>query len=274
MRVDGWEFQPVWFTILGLPVVAALGLALYAIRLRQLSRRFQWLMDERLEERARIARELHDTLLQSVQALILNFRNVASRLNPDHETHALIEAALERAEYAVVEGRNRVRDLRGSSTTDLVKIFVDTAYRVGFDPRVRTSVIVEGEPVALHNNVASEIGWILAEALFNVDKHARATSVRLMVAFATRQLSVRFEDNGAGLPADVKALGQKPGHFGLVGMRERTERIGGRFAIESQPGSGTTICLSIPAAFAYEDHIEGASRWWGPRNRLDPRRTS
>lgn len=99
--------------------------------------------------------------------------------------------------------------------------------------------------------VLAEIGRIAGEALFNVALHAKARSVEIHTSFGEHQLTLRILDDGVGIAPDVLAAGRKPRHFGLVGMRERAERIGGAFSIESAPGSGTTVKVTLPARLAF-----------------------
>jgi len=103
----------------------------------------------------------------------------------------------------------------------------------------------------LHPLVAAEIARIVREALFNIAHHARASSAEVAIGFEARHLAIRVRDDGAGIPEQVLVRGHKEGHFGMVGMRERAERIGGGITISSSPGDGSEITLTLPAELAF-----------------------
>jgi signal transduction histidine kinase len=105
----------------------------------------------------------------------------------------------------------------------------------------------------MHPLVSTELGRVAEEALLNIVRHARANSVEITVRFSARQLELEVRDDGVGLTAEVLEKGQKSGHFGLIGMRERTQRVGGTFAIESRPGRGSAVSVSVPARLAFAD---------------------
>ncbi|WP_425267053.1 ligand-binding sensor domain-containing protein [Caulobacter radicis] len=244
--------QSRWFLAACLILGAALLWLLYRLRMAQVAQRIHVGHEARLGERERIARELHDTLLQSVQGLVLRFQSIANKMPPGDHARDLMESALKRADDVIIDGRNRVRDLRSAENTgDLAAILEERANAACFDPSVLVKVSTEGVPRAAHPLVAGEIGRIAGEALFNTARHARAKSVEIMIGFTRHQLSVRIHDDGVGFPPDVIARGHKPGHFGLMGMRERTQRIGGVLSIDNRPSGGAEISLRLPARLAY-----------------------
>jgi signal transduction histidine kinase len=160
----------------------------------------------------------------------------------------------------IVDGRNRVRDLRNAEgSSDLHAVLEDGVNAAGFDPPMSVRIVVEGAARAVHPLVSAEIGRIAGEALFNIARHAKARSVELALSFSGHQLVVRICDDGVGIAEEVVAMGHKPGHFGLVGMRERAQRIGGALAIESRSGAGTEVVLKVPARLAFAD--EPPERW-------------
>jgi signal transduction histidine kinase len=253
--------QSRWFVALCVVVTMALLWLFYRLRLAQLEQRIHVGHEARLSERERIARELHDTLLQSVQGLVLRFQSIANKMPPDEPVRGLMESALKRADDVIVDGRNRVRDLRtAESPDDLAAILEERGKAAGFDPPVPVHVVTEGVARAVHPLVAAEIGRIAGEALFNVARHAKARAVELTLHFADHQLSLRISDDGVGLPGEIVAKGHKPGHFGLLGMRERTQRIGGVLSIENRPGGGVEIIVKVPARLAYADKGSAGSR--------------
>jgi signal transduction histidine kinase len=226
--------------------------AFYRFRVTQVAERVRTELEARLQERERIARELHDTLLQSVQGLTLRFQSVANKMPPGDRSRDLLESALNRADDVMVDGRNRVRDLRlAHGPGDLAAVLKDRVDAAAFDPHVSVHVAVEGAPQLIHPMVLAEIGRIAGEALFNIALHAKARSVEIATSFGERQLTLHIRDDGVGIPSNVLAVGHKAGHFGLVGMRERAERIGGALSVRSAPGAGTAVKLTLPAQFVF-----------------------
>jgi signal transduction histidine kinase len=222
----------------------------------QLTLRFE----ERLAERTRIARELHDTLLQSFQGLMLHFQ-AAHDLLPPGQAKQILEKALDRADRAIVEGRDAIQNLRSSTTitNELAQALAavgeelgDTRAGGGSSPTLR--VTVEGAPRELHPIVRDDIYRIAREALLNAFRHAHANRIEAEIMYAERVLRLRIRDDGRGM--DPKHLdGGRDGHWGLPGMRERAEQIGARLDIWSEAGAGTEVDLRIPGSVAYG--IEG-----------------
>lgn len=247
--------QSRWFA--AVCALLALGLLWLAYRLRvaQVAARIRARLEERIGERERIARELHDTLLQSVQGLVLRFQSVANRMSDGGTAREQLEAALARADEIIAEGRDRVQDLRGSGDGgDLPELLKEHAAAAGFDPAIGVRIVVEGRQCPVDPLVAAELGRIVQEALFNVCRHSQAGLVEILIRFGNRQLGLEIRDDGIGMPADVIAQGHKPGHFGLVGMRERAERIGCDFSIDSRPGMGCAIIMTLPGRLAFANH--------------------
>jgi signal transduction histidine kinase len=253
-------WQTWWFALLCVLASVACLAFLYRLRMRQVASRLRERLEERLEERERIARELHDTLLQSVQGLLLHFHSVADRIPPNEPTRGLMERTLERADDILIEGRERVRGLRFSEDgEDLPQVLHEIVARAALAIPVR--VRIEGEPGAVHPLVVEEISRIGSEALFNIGRHAAASSAEIRLAFDPRHLSVSFSDDGVGIAREVLDAGGREGHFGLPGMRERVAKLRGEFRVQSRPGVGTEIRLTIPARTAY-----ARSRWlWASR---------
>jgi signal transduction histidine kinase/ligand-binding sensor domain-containing protein len=253
--------QSKWFLALCAAVVLALLWLAYRLRMAQVAGRIRTRLEERLGERERIARELHDTLLQSVQGLVLRFQSVANKMSPEGPARSQLESALARADDIIAEGRNRVQDLRGAGDKgDLPELLKERAVAAGFDPAIGVRIVVEGRQRPVDPLVAVELARIVDEALFNVCRHANASAVEIVVRFGTRQLGVEIRDDGVGMPPEVAAQGHKPGHFGLVGMRERAERIGCSFSIDSRPGMGCAVTMTLPARLAFAGHAHSRRR--------------
>jgi signal transduction histidine kinase len=165
-----------------------------------------------------------------------------------------------------------VRDLRtGDNSGEPLANLQELADAAGFAPPIPIRLVVEGTPRRVHPLVAAEIRRIAGEALFNIARHARAGSVDVSLTYGDRQLGVQIRDDGVGIPPSVLARGSRDGHFGLIGMRERAERIGGSLEIDSRAGKGTDVILTLPAPLAYAERAHGwRSRLpWHSRERMD-----
>jgi signal transduction histidine kinase/ligand-binding sensor domain-containing protein len=248
-------YQTRWFD--ALCVAAGLGVLwlLYVIRVRQIEMRIRMRLEERVIERERIARDLHDTLLQSVQGLILRFQAVLARIPEGGERPMqMMEQALERADQVLAEGRDRVYDLRKSThaSSDLpqaLQAFAEELAQSADDTQFR--VTVEGAPRTLHPVVREETYRIGAEALTNAARHAVATYVDTEISYSRKGLTLRVVDNGRGFDAAMLNEGAPRGHFGVTGMRERARRIHARFEVSTRPGSGSAVEVRVPASIAY-----------------------
>src|SRR4029453_1189941 len=216
-------------------------------------------LETRVSERTRIARDLHDTLLQSFQGVLLRFQAAVVVL-PHRPTEAktVPEHAIDEAADAITEGRDAVHNLRlangaaddlavaiGSLGKELTAMSPD-----GTTAPAAVDVSVEGPARNLHPLVRDEVYRIAGEAVRNAYRHANAHRIEVEIRYADRRLRVRVRDDGRGIQSAVLE-GDRPGHFGLPGMRERAEIIGGRLKIWSEGGLGTEIELTIPAAAAY-----------------------
>lgn len=255
--------QSAWFLLLCTGLVVASLWFLYRLRVAQIANRIRSRLEERIKERERIARELHDTLLQGVQGLILRFQAVADRIPAEERSREQLEAALAAADDVVLDARNRVRDLRGDpeGTNDLCAIIEQLVAATPFDPSIPVRIVVEGKSRPLHPLVAAEIARIVREALLNIAYHAHAPSAEVAVGFEARHLAIRVRDYGIGIPDNVLARGHKEGHFGMIGMRERAERIGGSITISSDPDDGSEITLTMPAELAFAKRIPRRRAW-------------
>lgn len=259
-RGDSVEFvipptftQSRWFLLLCVLGAMALIWVLARWRYSEAMRQFRNRLEERVRERERIARDLHDTLLQGVQGLVLSFQAVADRLPRSAADKVLLQTTLDQADEIISEGRERVRALRTHDAADLDSVIRELVDAHPLDPSIAVVFTAHGRPRAVHPFVAAEIALIGGEALFNIGRHARAKRVEISVAYDRQKLTVRFRDDGVGIPEDVLESGERPGHYGLVGMRERTERLGGDFSIDSRPGEGTEIVVALTAKLAFLD---------------------
>jgi signal transduction histidine kinase len=251
--------QSIWFKLLIVAALALLAWALYTLRVRQVAAALEARFQVRTAERERIARELHDTLLQGFQGLMLRFQAVSNQLSGDDALRQDIDKALDRADGVLAEGRTRVRDLRSETArTDLAEALVNLAgdFDDGAAPPI--DVVIEGGPRAIVPLVSEEMLRIAEEAIRNAVSHAAATRISVRLAFGRGRLALAIADDGVGLPAAVREAGEREGHYGLKGMRERAERVGGRLAIATRPNGGTEVEVQAPASVAY---VDGARAW-------------
>ncbi len=270
-------YQTRWFAALLVIAAAALLWEAYRLRVAHIARQFNRTLDARVSERTRIARDLHDTLLQSLQGLLLRFQSAMNLLpSRPEEAKDRLEKALDQAEAAITEGRNAVQGLRASATTinDLangiaaIGVELTTASSVVDPPTV--DIAVEGVSRDLNPMVREEAYRITGEALRNAVKHAHARRVTVTIHYEPRQLRLVIRDDGKGIDAQTIHRQQPTGHFGLPGMRERAAIVRGQLEVRSSLGSGTEIELRVPGATAYQ--LARQSRWsrlFGAAARVD-----
>ncbi|MDO6414238.1 two-component regulator propeller domain-containing protein [Sphingomonas sp. BIUV-7] len=207
-------------------------------------------IEDRMQERERIARELHDTLLQGFQGLMLRFQSVLVQLPKGSAARDAMEGALDRADDVLIESRDRVRDLRELSGPVGLQATLEKTLKRVVEPPLRRDLVAKGTPRPVIATIADEIDRVVTEALSNAVRHAHATTITLSLAFERKELLVIVEDDGTGLPTVVKIEGSRDGHYGLIGMRERMDRMGGSLRIEDREGGGTLIRLEIPTRIA------------------------
>jgi signal transduction histidine kinase len=251
-------YQTNWFRALCAVLLLVLLWAGYQLRIRRLRQQFEMTLDARVAERTRIARDLHDTLLQSFHGLLLRFQTALSLLpNRPADAKKILASAIDQAADAITEGRDAVQGLRASATetNDLADAFRAIGEEFGnvngSDASLR--VDVQGAPRDLHPIVRDEVFRIGSEALRNAFHHAAARQIEVELRYDERQVRLRVRDDGKGIDPDVLRREGREGHFGLHGMRERAKLAGGKLTIWSGPDAGTEIELSIPAAHAYSE---------------------
>jgi signal transduction histidine kinase/ligand-binding sensor domain-containing protein len=244
-------YQTAWFRVSCGAAFFALLWALYRYRLHQIAREFNVRLEERVSERTRLARDLHDTLLQSFHGLMLRFQ-VVSKLLPEGKAKEQLEKALERADQAIAEGRSAVYDLRSSATTtnELSEALNAVGNELSTEDTAEFGLVVEGPPKDLHPIIRDELYRISREALRNAFKHARARHIEAEINYGERVFRLRIRDDGEGIPAEILEQGRS-GHYGLPGLRERAKQVGADLTIWSRAGTGTEIDLSLAGSIAY-----------------------
>ncbi|MFZ6874139.1 sensor histidine kinase [Undibacterium sp. Di27W] len=249
-----------WFIALLLLLATVFLYVLYLLRIRYLTAHMQDLMHERLAERTRIARGLHDTLLQSVQGLIMYFDSQARRLPSDSEERAKLEQTLDLADQLMVEGREHIMDLRSQSVPEELEQALQQYGSILLNERF--TLTVRGKPHWLCEAVRNEIHAIAREALLNAARHSNASKVTLELEYQRDYFTLRVADNGQGLPVAIVEAGQREGHWGLVGMKERAEAMGANYLMKSVAGEGTAIQVRLPANLAYTNAVGSALDVW------------
>src|SRR3984957_2123156 len=253
-------YQTTWFRVSCVAVFLVLLWGIYRLRIQQLQHQFAIGLEARVNERTRIARELHDALLQSFQGLMLRFQTVGEMLpaRPLDAKNAL-EGALDRADEAISEGRDAITDIRATTlaSRDLEKSITALMTNLseelagGNGRSVTFRVLVEGVPRAVRPTLQDEIYRIARESLRNAFRHAQAGHIETEVTYG-ESLRLRFRDDGKGIDPSVIERGGRSGHWGLLGIRERAKQIGVELSVWSELGAGTEVELNIPGSIAYE----------------------
>jgi signal transduction histidine kinase len=219
-----------------------------------------------VQERTSIARDLHDTLLQSFHGLMMRFQ-IVSELLPGRPTEAKehLDKTIDRASQAITEARDAVQGLRTSTiqTDDLAQTINTLGEELANDPGNHASptfcVTVEGQSRDLDPILRDEIYRIAAEALRNAYRHAAASQIEVEIRYDHQQFRLRVRDDGKGIRPAVLSREDSEGHYGLAGMRERAKLMGGKMVVWSEIGEGTEVELSVPAVKAYST-LRGPSR--------------
>jgi signal transduction histidine kinase/ligand-binding sensor domain-containing protein len=256
-----FSIAPAWWQTNGFrascaAAVALLFYGLYRLRLRQVRREFAVALDARVNERLRIARDLHDTLLQSFHGLLLRLQT-ALQLWPAEDGRKILSATIDQATAAVSEGRDAVHDLRTSASeqNDLANAIRSLGEGMladrGLDESLAFLVHVTGATRALHPIVRDEAFRIAVEAVRNAFHHAQGSRIDVELRYDDRAMRLVVRDDGRGIGPETLSAGGREGHFGLNGMRERAKLIGGKLSVWTSEGAGTEVELVIPASQAY-----------------------
>jgi signal transduction histidine kinase/ligand-binding sensor domain-containing protein len=243
--------QTVWFKLLCVLVLALLAWALHRLRLRTVLQRQERTFEARVAERERIARDLHDTLLQSVQGLILMFRRIALRTPDTEPAKEQMNVALALAIEVMAEGRDKVQGLRvtGAESAELGAELDAYGRRLAGMHQAAFSLT---QPLAvrpLHGAVHDELLALGQEAIRNAFVHAHATHIDVTLDYGDKALHLSVRDDGRGIDPDLQV--GRPGHWGIPGMRERAAHLGAEFTLSSPAGEGTLWSLQLSARKAY-----------------------
>ena len=262
-EVEPTFWQTWWFRSCLVLLMACTLWVLYRFHLRRLTKELNMRFEERLAERTRIAQELHDTLLQGVLSASLQLDVAEDQLPEDSPTKPLLKRVLQLMGTVTEEGRNALRGLR---TTESGNQSLETAFsrlrqEFPLDDKTDYRVIVDSVTRPLRPLIRDEVYRIVREALLNAFMHAHANRIEVEVEYASRHLRVLVRDDGRGIDPQVLHSGRE-GHWGLVGIRERSERIGANLRLRSRIGAGTEVDLTVPGSIAFEKGSNGPISQW------------
>jgi ligand-binding sensor domain-containing protein/two-component sensor histidine kinase len=239
-------YETSWFMALCGAFLSMVAWGGYRLHVRGLRRRFAAV----LEERNRLAREMHDTLIQGCVGVsaLLEAASHAEEVSPAM-SHDLLDRARTEVRATVDEARLAVWNLRHGvdEGVGLAEAISRLAQRIGLEAHIGVKVDTVGAPLALSAEVQSSLLMLVREALQNAVRHAAPENLSVLLRFERRRLEVEIVDDGRGF--DSSAVHADDGHhYGLIGMRERVERAGGEFHLTSVPGKGTEVRLSVPVS--------------------------
>jgi len=251
-------YQTNWFRALCAFGFLASLWGIYQLRVQQLQRQFNIRMEERVRERTRIARELHDTLLQNFHGLMFQLQAVLNLMHrrPDEAVKSLADV-IDETEKALAEGRDAIQGLRSEVVrANLVELLVATSRELessgNTDHKPVFDLVEEGQKQPLSSIAGIEVSRIAIEAMRNAYRHARAQRIQAEIRYGKQIFRLRIRDDGNGIDSTVLKEGGSAGHWGLRGMRERAARIGAQLEFWSEVGAGTEVQLAVPSSVAYE----------------------
>ena len=249
-------YQTRSFLLLCFVVLIIVAWGAYRLRVWQVTSQLRERFEERLKERTRIAQELHDSLIQDVMGISLQIEVTDELLPADFPAKQSMGRALGLCKSALAAGRRALNDLRSAplSAADLVKSFSQVANDLTKDSETKIDVIVEGRERPLKALAGNDVLQVGRQAIANAFQHAEARRIHVLLSYGERQLRVRVQDNGRGM-AEETLDSPRTGHYGMAGMQERSERLGGDFSIMSRVGEGTEVNLWVPAKCVYEDGV-------------------
>jgi signal transduction histidine kinase len=235
--------------------IALLGLAgwmIYQLRIHRLREQFNLI----LTERSRIARELHDTLIQGLSGITMEMQALAGRLRAPEE-RATLEDIVRDAGTCLRETRRSVAGLRSMPGSDsgLAAAIAQATKEITEAKNVKLKLKLDKSPAELSPEVQYNLLRIASEAVNNSVKHSGAKVIEVTLTCGEQELQLSVKDDGAGFSKENG--GMRPGHYGLIGMKERAAQIGGRINLASEPGRGTTVSVLLPISLLTAKHAVG-----------------
>jgi ligand-binding sensor domain-containing protein len=250
-RIAPAWYQTIAFKLLMIAIFVGMALLLFLFDRQRYATLLRVRFDERLEERTRLARELHDTLLQTIQASKLVADEAQESLSDTARTRWALERLSQWLYRATVEGRAALDSLRNPATdTEDLASALRCAAEVCVCGSMRIAVSVSGVTRPLHPIACGEVFRIGEEAIRNARHHSGGTTLGIEVHYGN-SLVLRVRDDGCGLNRKLAESG-KPGHFGITGMRERARNIGGRLVLDAFPAKGTCVTLTVPGPVIFK----------------------
>ena len=245
--------QTAMFKILCIAAAGLIAFTIYRLRIQRIQAAWNARLEERLAERTRIAQELHDDLLQSAMGVSLQIELVDSLVDEPPEAKAHLQRALTASRALMQKGREVLRDLREKSrdANDIAKALAAAISQAQQEGGPLAALAVEGTVRPVNPLVADDLAQIGCQAIVNAFQHAGATKIEVRLHYKPTELRLEVNDDGSGMSERVAEFG-KPGHYGLVGMRERAGRVGGTLNLASVAGRGTRLTVSVPAKRAYQ----------------------
>jgi len=245
--------QSLFFKLICAAVLLSFLWSFYLVRMRQVTSQVRTRLYDRLAERERIARDLHDTFFQGIQGLLLRFQTGTRQLANDQPTKTLFEETLKQSDEVMLQGRELVLDLRSSTrdSNDLSSALANVGVEFQRTSLAAFKVVVIGTARAIHPIVHEELYRLGKEAITNAFHHADARRIEGELDYETTCIRLSIRDDGIGLDPKVQSDGFRTDHWGLPGMRERASKIGAHFDIWSRKGGGTEIVIKVPASVAY-----------------------
>jgi signal transduction histidine kinase len=260
--IDPAFYQTVSFGLFCVAAAAGILLAAIRWRMRLIAARLAAQFQQRLEERTRIAQDLHDTLLQGFISASLQLSLANRELTVDSKAKRIVTEVLDLMRSVIEEGRSAVRGmrLRQADANDLEKSFSRIRAEAIADGPAKFRVLVEGPERPLHALVRDDVYRIGREAIVNAFRHSGAANVEVELRYCDPNLRLFVRDDGRGIEPQILRDG-RDGHWGLSGMRETAERIGAKLRLQSRLSEGTEVELTVPAEIAFAPRPP-AGRWW------------
>lgn len=268
--IEPSHYQSVWFVLLSICMVVLAILQARAFRVRQVNRRLRIRLEACQAERERIARDLHDTLLQSFPGILMKLQVDINGLPipEDAVERQRLNQTLDQARGIVVESRDQVSRLRSEDCGNLSEILSIFAKEHTSPSGMTLNVSVDGHERKLNKDVFEEIAFITKEAMRNAYAHSGGKLLTVRLNYRHDALFLDVRDDGTGIPLAILDVGQRPGHWGLMGMRERAKQMSANLSIESPSGKGTRVTLCIPARIAYVTFAKTGRFDWSKRQVL------
>ena len=245
-------YQTQLFKLFCFAAAVVITWGLYRLRLQRMQAAWNARLEERLAERTRLAQDLHDELLQNAMGVSLQLEVTDSLIEETHAAKQHLVRALDLCRVLMQQGRDVLRDLRAKTrdAADVIRVLSRTIEGFQRQSKVVSSLIVEGTPRSLNPAVVEDFVQIGKQAVANAFQHAAAKKIEVRLIYGTSDLRLEVRDDGRGIDPRIAEAG-KPGHFGLIGMKERAERIGGVLTIASRVGEGTSATVSVPGKRAF-----------------------